>query len=160
MNQEEMKNEFQALYDKMANSNDVRYMRVFGDVHKEMMDWMIHNRPSDAQEWIERLSSINWKNFLTKRESEKIVSEMNPRSPLSFEVWRQSMKRHEFALDKPMFYNEYALWATMNMIMSDSSSTLERHVGSDNLFGVVYSLAIDHLTDLDGRFSIRGYFGV
>ena len=157
MNQEEMKKEYLALYEKMADSNEVNNMHVFGEVHKEMMEWMIHNRPSEAQEWIEKLSSIGVKNVLTQREAEKIVSDMNPRGPFSFDVWRQSMRRHEFALDKPMCYNEYALWVTMNMIMSDSSATLERYVGSDKLFSVVYCLAVDHLTDIDGKFSIRGY---
>ena len=30
MNQEEMKKEFRALYEKMANSNDVTLMHIFG----------------------------------------------------------------------------------------------------------------------------------
>lgn len=106
-----------------------------------------------------QLQTVNQTNELqnSQRVAEKIVSDMNPRGPFSFDVWRQSMRRHEFALDKPMCYNEYALWVTMNMIMSDSSATLERYVGSDKLFSVVYCLAVDHLTDIDGKFSIRGY---
>lgn len=37
MTAEEMKQEFNALYNLMANSNKVEYMHVFGNVHKEMM---------------------------------------------------------------------------------------------------------------------------
>ena len=31
-----MKQEFTSLYDTMANQKDVKYMQIFGGVHKEM----------------------------------------------------------------------------------------------------------------------------
>ena len=48
----------------------------------------------------------------------------------------------------------------MNMIMSDSGSTLTRYVESDNLFNAVYDLAVDKLTDTDKVFNIRRYFSL
>ena len=75
MTQEEMKKEFHALYNKMANSNEVAYMHVFGQVHKEMMEWFIQNKPELAQEWLDKLESIKWKNCrcneLPKEDSRK-----------------------------------------------------------------------------------------
>ena len=60
-----MKKEFHELYDLMSNSKKVENMRTFGTVHKEMMDWMIQNKPDLAAEWIGKLESIKWKNYLT-----------------------------------------------------------------------------------------------
>ena len=160
MTQEEMKKEFQALYEKMANSNEVAYMRTFGNVHKEMMDWFIANKPELAQEWLDKLQSIKWKNYLTPKEAEKIVAEMQPKAPWTREQWKQAMEQHGHDLDHEPKYNSCALWAVMNMIMSDSHATLEKFVGAEKLFDAVYSLAVDKLTDSDGKFSVREYFGV
>jgi len=160
MNQEEMKKEFDALYDMMANSNKVENMHVFGLVHKEMMDWFIANKPELAQEWLEKLQSIKWKNYLTPKEAEKIVESMNPQAPWNRDQWRAAMKEHGFDLDKEPYYNRCALWVTMNMKMSDSGETLAKYIAGDKLFEAVYHLAVDALTDKDGRFSVRKYFSL
>lgn len=160
MNQEEMKKEFYALYDMMASSNKVAYMRTFGNVHKEMMEWMIANKPDAAQEWIGRLESIMWKNYLTPKEAETIVAKMEPKAPWSREQWKAAMEQHGYELEHEPCYNSCALWVTMNMIMSDSSGTLEKYVSNADMFKVVHDLAVDKLCDKDGVFSIRGYFGI
>ena len=160
MTQEEMKKEFHALYDLMANSNKVENMHVFGEVHKEMMDWLIANKPDLAQEWLEKLESIKWKNYLTPKEAQKIVDNMNPKAPWSREQWATAMQQHGFALEKEPCYNRCALWVTMNMVMSDSSETILKYVDNGNLFKMVFDLATDKLQDKDNRFSIRRYFDV
>lgn len=160
MTPEEMKQEFNALYNMMANSNNVAYMHVFGNVHKEMMEWMIANKPNEAHEWLEKLESIKWDNYLTPKEAEKIVSEMKPAAPWTREQWLNVMKQKGYDTEDEPYYNRCALWTTMNMIMSDSSETLGKYVNNDNLFSVVYDLAVDKLCDEDGKFSIRKYFGL
>ena len=160
MNQEEMRNEFYSLYDMMANSNKVENMHTFGQVHKEMMEWFIANKPELAQEWLEKLQSIKWKNYLTPKEAQKIVDGMNPSAPWSRDQWRAAMKEHGFELDKEPYYNRCALWTTMNMIMSDSGNTLKKYVDDANLFKAVYDLAIDKLEDKDSVFNIRHYFSL
>lgn len=160
MTPEEMKQEFNVLYNMMANSNNVAYMHVFGVVHKEMMEWMIANKPNEAQEWLEKLESIKWDNYLTPKEAEKIVSEMKPAAPWTREQWLSVMKQKGYDTEDEPYYNRCALWTTMNMIMSDSSETLGKYVNNDNLFSVVYDLAVDKLCDEDGKFSIRKYFGL
>jgi hypothetical protein len=57
MTQDEMRRKFDDLYNLMASGSEVEHMRVFGKVEREMMDWMIHNKPEMAQEWIEKLCS-------------------------------------------------------------------------------------------------------
>ena len=160
MNQEEMRNEFDALYTMMANSNKVENMRTFGNVHKEMMEWFIANKPELAQEWLEKLQSIKWKNYLTPKEAQKIVDGMNPSAPWNRDQWRAAMKEHGFELDKEPYYNRCALWVTMNMKMSDSGETLAKYIAGDKMFEAVYHLAVDSLTDKDEKFNVRKYFGL
>ena len=142
----------------MANSNKVEFMHTFGNVHKDMMEWFIQNKPELAKEWIEKLECIRWKNYLTPKEAEKIVSGMEPKAPWSRDQWRQAMEQSGLALEVEPYYNRCALWVTMNMIMSDSSSTLEKYVDMGSMFKMVHDLAVDKLTDSDGKFEIRKYF--
>ena len=160
MTPEEMKKEFVALYEMMAHSENVAFMHVFGNVHKEMMDWFIANKPELAQEWLDKLESIKWKNYLTPKEAEKVVSRMNPQAPWTRDAWKQAMEKNNFSLEKEACYNSCALWVTMNMIMSDSSETLKKYIAEEEMFKAVYELAVDKLTDKDNRFVIREYFGL
>ena len=160
MTQEEMRKEFYALYNMMANSEKVEFMHVFGKVHKEMMEWFIVNKPAEAQEWIEKLESIRWKNYLTPKEAQQIVDGMNPTAPWTKEQWKAAMEKYGHELSKEPCYNSCALWVEMNGIMSDSKDTLEKYVETDKLFDAVYSLAVDRLTDKDGKVSIRHKYGL
>lgn len=158
--QAQMKSRFKALFDRMAASSDVRNMKTFGQVEQEMMDWMIEHYPEQAQEWIEKLETVNWNNYLTKREAEKIVAAMEPRAPWSREQWQMAMQQHNYQLAEPPYYNMLALWVVMSMIYSDSIDTLTKYMGSGDVFQVIHGLAVDKLKDADKRFSVRGYFGL
>lgn len=155
-----MKKEFYALYNMMANSEKVENMHIFGQVHKEMMDWFIQNKPELAQEWLEKLSSIKWKNYLTPKEAEKIVAGMEPKAPWSRDQWKAAMQQEGYPIEHEPDYNSCALWVAMNMIMSDSSQTLTKYVDGAKMFKIVHDLAVDKLTDHDGKFAIRSYFGL
>ena len=160
MTQEEMRNEFYALYNMMANSQKVEFMRTFGNVHKQMMEWFVVNKPELAQEWLEKLESIKWDNYLTPKEADAIVAKMNPKAPWTREQWKAAMEQHGYELSKEPYYNSCALWVTMDMIMSDSSATLNKYVEEEDMFKLVHDLAVDKLTDGDRNFHIRDYFKV
>lgn len=155
-----MKERYYELYDYMAQSKDPKNMKLFGHVMNEMMDWLIANKPDAAEEWIGKLESVRWKNYLTPKEAEMIVADMEPDAPWSREQWKAAMEQHDFETEECPHYNSCSLYAVMNMIMSDSGETLERYIASDDLFKIVYELAVDRLTDKDGRFMVRNYFGV
>ena len=157
---DDLRQKYTELYEHMAMSKKPEYMKTFGKVMTEMFDWFAVNKPNAAQEWIEKLESIKWKNYLTPAEAEDIVSEMNPKTPWSREQWRNTMERHGFDLEREPCYNRCALWVTMSMIMSDSSSTLEKYIDEEQMFKAVYDLAVDKLTDKDGKFNIRHYFSI
>ena len=161
MNTQELQQRYHHLYDEMKNSGKTENMRLFGGVMNEMMDYIIQKNPSDAEKWIDKLASIEWKNYLTPSEAEEIVSNMIPEAPWSREVWNKAMDSYGMEkMDKP-YYNSCALWVTMNMIMSDHSQTLAKAMGvePENIpVEVIYRLAVDLLRDKDGRFNVRTYF--
>ena len=160
MNAQELKERYASLYDYMAMSKNPAYMKVFGRVMTCMMDDLIGGNVTKAEEYIEKLESIKWHNYLTPKEAESVVAGMIPKAPWTREQWRNAMEQHGYELEDEPCYNKCALWATMNMIMSDSSDTLGRYVGEDELFNAVHDLAIDKLCDEDKRFSVREYFRV
>ena len=160
MTPEEMKEEYMGLYGYMANSKDPKNMKIFGQVMTSMITDMIQSAPNKAEEYIGRLEAVKWNNFLTKREAETIVANMNPKAPWTMDQWKQAMEKYGYSLEKEPYYNSCALYTTMNMIMSDSSETLSKYVDAENLFKLVYGLAVDKLLDADGKFSIRKYFDV
>ena len=160
MTQEEMRREFNALYSMMADSNDIRFMHTFGQVQKEVMELAIVNKPELAQDWLDKLESIKWGNYLTPKEAQKIIDGMEPTAPWKLDQWQAAMQQYGYPVEKQPHYNRCALWVTMNMIMSDSSETLAKYVDGPKLFRLVHDLAVDKLTDKDKRFDIRDYFKV
>lgn len=146
------------LYNYMASSKNPAYMMAFGRVMTTMMDDLISSNASKAEEYVQRLESIRWNNYLTPKEAETIVSEMRPKAPWTRNQWESAMEQYGYELEKTPCYNSCALWVTMNMIMSDSSETLGKYVRSDEIFSAVYDLATDKLCDEDGNFSVRDYF--
>jgi len=156
-----MRNEFRALYNMMASSNKIENMHVFGNVHKEMMEWFIVNKPDLAQEWLDKLESIRWCQYLTPKEADKITAGMDPKAPWSREQWKSAMESFGLPLEEQPCYNKCALYATMSMIMSDSSKTLSKYAADSNaMFEFVHALALDKLKDVDKRFDIRHYFNL
>lgn len=156
-----MRNEFHALFNLMAGSNKVENMHVFGNVHKEMMEWLIVNKPDLAQEWLDKLESIRWCQYLTPKEADKIIAGMDPKAPWSREAWKSAMESFGLPLEEQPCYNKCALYVTMSMIMSDSSKTLSKYAADSNaMFEFVHALALDKLKDVDKRFDIRHYFNL
>jgi len=160
MNEEEMKQEFAALYDMMANSNNIAYMRIFGGVYKEIMGWLIKNKPDLAQEWILQLGAIRWSNYLTPKEADRIVVNMKPQAQWTRDQWKVEMSKHDLPLEYQPKYNQCALYVEMNKIMSDQGETIAKYIDKDNVFKFVYEMAVNNLTDKDGVYNIRSYFGL
>lgn len=161
MNAQELKDKYYELYDYMAQSKEPRNMKAFGHVMNEMYEWFVANKPDAAQEWVDRLEAIKWKNYLTPTEAEKIVAAMKPSAPWTREQWKAAMEKNGFELEEWPCYNRCALYVTMNMIMSDSSATLTKYAADSNMmFEFVHALALDKLKDADKRFDIRHYFNL
>lgn len=167
MNVQELKDKYTELYDYMAVSRKPENMMLFGHVMTEMMDWMIQNKPDNAQEWIDKLDAIKWRNYLTPKEAEKIVSEMIPKAPWSRDQWNKAMDNNELDKEEEPYYNPCALYVMMSAIYTDHSQTLAKIVGQsideipeDEFFKAVYYLALDKLKDRDAKIDIRHMYGL
>ena len=163
MNTQELKDRYSTLYAEMAASCNPKNMEVFGHVMTEMMDWLIRNRPAEAEMFIEELCSVMWENYLTRKEAQEITAAMQPAS-WSYEAWKQAVVRLSLPMEEEYCYNEYALYAVMCMVDSDSRETLRKllsvEVTDDRYLKAAYALALDKLCDADKRFNVRSYFGL
>ena len=168
MNSQELKSAYTALYGYMAESQDPKNMKAFGRVMTEMFMWFANNKPEAAQEWLDKLESIKWKQYLTQKEADAIIARMQPRAPWNREVWNNAMDSLGLKKEDEPCYNRCALWVAMNMVYSDHAETIARNVLKKPLAEVpteqivtrIHALALDLLCDKDGVFNIRTYFGL
>lgn len=168
MNAQEMKEKYYELYDYMAQSKDPKNMKTFGHVMNEMMETLITLKPDVAEEMIEKLDSIKWKQYLTPREAEKIVAGMNPKAPWSREVWNNAMDSLGLVKEESPYYNRCALWVEMNKQYSDHAQTIADKILKKPLADIpveqivpgINAMALDLLRDKDDKYHIREYFKV
>ena len=159
-----LKERYDSLYDYMAGSKDPKNMKAFGCVMTEMMDVMIAKMPDVAEEMIDQLESIRWKQYLTPKEAQKIVDGMDPNGPWSRDVWKQTMESFGLPLEEPPYYNRCALWAEMNKVYSDFGDEIASLLGKPlsptdkDIIAACYRMALKNLKDKDGVYNIRKYF--
>lgn len=150
----------------MANSRDPKNMKAFGHVMNEMMDYLIQTKPDVAEEMIDKLEAIKWKQYLTPKEAEKIVAGMDPKAPWSRDTWKNAMQSFGLPIEDMPYYNSCALWVEMNKIYSDFGEEIAALLGKPltptdkDIIAACYKMAIKTLRDKDGVYDIRSYFGV
>lgn len=121
-----------------------------------------------VQEAMEVLEAMNWRNYLTAAEAKAIVADMQPKPAWpTYEVWKNRMDDADYEYSEKDIYNGYALFVVMNMVYSDSAQSIcmvagrnIKDISEEEMFGFVYSFALDKLKDEDGRFQVRRYFGL
>ena len=159
-----MKDRYTGLYDYMAQSQDPKNMKAFGCVMTEMMDWLMANKPDVAEEMIDKLEAIKWRQYLTPKEAEKILANMDPVGPWKREVWKSTMESFGLPLEEAPFYNSCALWVEMNKIYSDFGTEIATLLGKPlqptdkDIITACYKMALKNLKDKDDIYDIRKYF--
>lgn len=160
----ELKERYDGLYDVMANSNEPKNMKLFGCVMTDMMDILIAKMPDVAEDMIDKLESIKWKQYLTPKEAEAIVAGMDPKGPWSRDQWKSAMESFGLPLEEAPFYNRCALWVEMNKVYSDYGEEIASLIGKPlspndkDLIAACYKMALKTLKDKDGVYDIRKYF--
>lgn len=164
MEQTEIMNHFDRLYNKMATSSEPKYMQVFGNTMRCMLMNIVDWRPEVAQEYIDKLEAINWHNYLSKKEAIAIVDGMEPKGGWDIAEWERYIETLGLERDEEPYYNKWALYVAMNMIYSDSAKSIikiaNKTLSNEELFTAIHLLALDKLKDKDGMFDIRAYFHV
>lgn len=157
---------FDELYAKMSASTNVDDMKLFGKVMREAILFLSERVPEKAEELIDKLCAIKWKNYLTKREADEIVSKMAPQPGMTKTQINTMLDDMGMPREEMPYYNEHALYAEICKVFSDSGETLAKYAFGDNVIGatemfeLVYHLALDKLKDKDGVYNIRKYFGL
>lgn len=166
MEAKEIMSKFDELYGMMASSANVKYMHVFGNTMRCMMNDMASKHPELAQEYLDKLCAIKWKNYLTKKEASEIANGMNPPATWDMQTWLNAMTGLGLEKEEKPYYNDYALYVAMNQVISDHGETIAMIKGEKSLSDVnkeelveyAYKLALDLLKDKDGVYNIREYF--
>jgi hypothetical protein len=168
MNAQELKEQYNMLYNMMAASAEPKNMEVFGHVMTEMMDAMLAKMPAEAEEMIQKLESIRWHQYLTPKEAEAIVSKMKPEAPWKRDVWNNAMQSLGIPTEEAPYYNSCALWTEMNKQYSDHAQTIAdkilkkplSEIPAEQIVPGIHAMALDVLKDKDGVYDIRSYFGL
>jgi anion-transporting ArsA/GET3 family ATPase len=161
-----LKERYELLYNDMATSGDTKKMMLFGSVMNEMMERAIKNDASFAEQEIEKLEAMNWKQYLTAKEAEDVCLSMKPSYKWPFNTWENALKSFKLEIEREPYFNKYALWATMNSKYSDHAETISEKIletkledaSAEQLVGVIHALAVDSLLDKDEKFNVRKYF--
>lgn len=163
---EDLIKKYDELYEDMAKAKDPRKMIAFGNAEKWMFHQVAHEHPEIAEMWLEKLEAGRWNNYLTEDEAEKIVESLEEK------VGDMTVLRHEWGYDtlksavegmggmmaEAPFYNCWALWATMNMLVSDHRNTVDKFIQPAMRVKFYYHLALDKLKDVDRPHFVREYF--
>lgn len=166
MNAQELKDRYTGLYDYMAQSREPKNMKIFGGVMTQMMDYLIQTKPDVAEEMIDRLESIRWRQYLTPKEAEKIVAAMDPKAPWSRDTWKSAMESFGLPVEDAPHFNRCALWTEMNKMYSDFGEEIASLLGKPltptdkDIIAACYKMALKTLKDKDGVYNIRKYFGL
>lgn len=168
MNAEEQMKKFDQLYAKMSASTDIEDMKLFGKACRKAIEILAMQMPARSMDIIDELCALNWDNYLTDREADEIVKNMEPRPTWSKEQVMNGLKRLGLPTEESPYYNDNALYVAIEMKYSDSARTIAEDILKKSLsevddmemLRICYHLALDVLKDRDGVFSIRKYFGV
>ena len=152
------------LYGQMAARGDTKQMHIFGGVMKKMMAWFVENKPELAEDFIEELCAIRWRQYLTKGEAVGIVRGMEPAEPWGYEEWEKFLTAMNLEREREGVFNRYALWVAMNQVYTDFGEDTARMLGepldkiaADTIVPYFHDMAVSLLTDRDGKYCIRKY---
>lgn len=160
---EEIIRKYDELYHDMATAKDPMKMMAFGSAEKWMFHMLAEKHPDIAEKWLAKLEAAKWKNYLSKEEAEEIVEHLEDKQgrktyEWNYEVCKQAVESLGGMMHEEPYYNCYALWAVMNMLVSDHAETVNSFVQPPMRVRFYYHMAVDKLKDVDRPHFVRPYF--
>lgn len=157
---------YDELYQKMAMSKDPSKMMIFGEAEKWVFHSIVEKHPKLAEEWLQKLESSKWNNYLTEDEAEEIVESLMEKSgeeyvqryEWNYPTLKSAVESLGGKMSEEPYYNCWALWATMNMLYSDHKETVDAFIQPPQRVRFYYRLALDKLKDFDKPKFVRAYF--
>jgi hypothetical protein len=171
MKAEEIKQRYEQLYHQMANSREVRQMKIFGDAEKWAFDKVLATDQKTAEAWVAKLEAIEWNNYLSDTEASHIATTLLNQDGSMGAVWDKAtflgvIEKGGGEAERMPYYNSNALWVVAAMIYSDHAKSIAEDMGYGSVAEVpveklamsTYRKAVEKLTDKDRKFFIRPYF--
>lgn len=159
-----MKERYRELYRKMASSKDVEKMQAFGRAENWVFDMLTDRHPDLARKWLDKLEASEWNNYLSEQEANEIVASLRGQdgragAHWSMQTFFNAVEGLGGEVERPPYYNKYALWATANMLYSDHAGSARKYIGEESKMpAYFYDLAVEQLTDPDRPHFVREYF--
>ena len=155
---------YDELFEMMSESGDIEKMKTFGKAERWAFELMSRSNPSVAREWLDRIESVAWNNYLSESEAAYIVTNLIDRNGRTGQVWsvrevEQVADTAGIPMELPPCYNRFALWTTMNMLATDHLGTATAFVG-DDAPKLLLQMSVDKLKDPDRPDFVRPYFGL
>lgn len=156
---------YNELYDTMAMSGDTAKMKIFGDAERWAFRQMLEKDPATADEWLQRIEAVDWNNYLTEAEADRIMSHMMNQDGSVGPMWSRDqianvVQSLNGALEMRPYYNICALVVTMNMLASDHMASARKFISEERLPEFFYQQAQEKLKDIDRPDFIRSYYGL
>ena len=171
MNKQEIKERFEYLYDRMKESRNPAYMKIYGDVTSAMFDKLVDKHPDMAEDVVEGLEAILWNNYLSSSQARMIADKIINQDGKQGPKWSEDLLFHAVEqlgglIEEEPFYNRYALWVVMNAMYSDHAVSTSQDMGYASVNDVppemmalsMYKKAVESLTDVDRTNYIERYY--
>jgi hypothetical protein len=168
---EEMIERYNTLYEKMAESQNPKNMKIFGEAERHMFKELAAVHPEMAEIWLSRLEAVCWNNYLSEREAINIGRRIVNQNGIkgfhwNYENFCNAVKGMNGNIEDKPYYNSYALFVAANMIYSDHANSISEDMGykavqdvpNEKMALSCYKKAVEILKDEDGGFRIRKYF--
>ena len=171
MDKNDLKQRYEQLYHKMANSREVRQMKIFGMSEKWAFNRTVDNDPKTAEALLAKLEAIEWNNYLSDAEATHITSLLINQDGSMGAVWDEPtffsvVEKNGGKIEHMPYYNDNALWVVAAMIYSDHAKSIAEDMGYTSVAEVpvekmamsVYKKAVENLCDKDRVYFVRPYF--
>lgn len=168
---EELIRRYRALYSRMKDGDNPRYMRIFGEAEGAMFASLAASSPEIAEKWLSKLEAMDWDNYLAKDEADMITSRMvsqdGSKGPhWAYDTFVSAVRSLGMEPEDRPHYNSYALWTAANMIYSDHARSIAEDMGYKNaaeapaekMAASCVRKAVEVLRDPDKGYDIRDYF--
>ena len=165
MNNAELLDRYVELYDTTASSGDPKKMKIFGEAEKWAFEQFVSINPRAAEMWLQKLEPVDWNNYLTEEEADRIMDGLMNQDGSVGPMWsREQIARAVQGLDGALearpYYNRCALVVTMNMLASDHMASARKFISEERLPEFFYQQAQEQLKDIDRPNFIRSYYGL
>lgn len=171
MTKEQMIERYDELYAKMANSKDVKNMKIFGEASTWVFRELTKAHPEMAENWLSHLEAVCWNNYLSQNEAmnigKRIINQDGTKGfHWNHDVFTKAVESLGGKVEDKPYYNSYALCVVSNMIYSDHALSIAMDMGyktpqevpNEKMALSCYRKAVEKLKDIDGGFRARKYF--